>query len=165
MKRLRSPLRWMGMLALSATIAGLSASATLAGEFKVENYSNQPIFVALAFDQGETVSLGWFTIRPGDSRAFQTPDASPMFFRVEQALPEGGVRELTYNVPTSNFPALRARFEVKNAPDDPNVRFLRWGADLEMSMNMNRNDQLPDGWGLIRYHRVDQGNSKLEIKP
>ncbi len=159
--------RRLAVAVLFPILAMASAAEARAGHFRVENYSNQRIHIAIAFERGERVSTGWFDLEPTESRTFDTPDAFPMFFRIEQDQPpgQGPPRELTFNTRPGTFPAIQQRFEVVNAPDDPNIQFLRWGTNYEHKFNVRRGAPLPQGWGAVRYFQVEPGDSTLKIEP
>src|SRR5207249_11343600 len=68
------------------TAAAVVALPTVAGavEVKVENYTDDPIAVALAYNKwkGDLAVEGWFTIKSGENRTFQADDATDMHMRI-----------------------------------------------------------------------------------
>ncbi len=151
--------RW---LAAAVVLVGV-ASATRATDVKIENYSNGPVYVAQADNQGTQVSHGWVKIAPNDSQTFSAPDSAELYLRVQDRYD----REIIFsNYRTFlNFPAHTERFSVKAEPDDLNVWVLKYGTDLEFSRNIKKGDALPRGWSNRAFFAVGTGRHKLENKP
>ncbi len=149
---------------LVAAVAFFGASSTgHATDVKVENYSNGPVYVAQAGNQGPLVSHGWVQIKSNESQTFSAPDSAELYIRVQ----DRNGREITFsNYRTFlNFPAHADRFSVNAEPNDRNVWVLKYGNDLEFSRNIKKGDELPRGWSNRAFFAVGPGRHKLEIKP
>ena len=145
---------------LTAVLPG----AGRASEVKVENYSNDTVYVAVAYNKwkGNLAAEGWFAIQSNESRVFTADDASDMYLRIEQ-----GGREVTFQKHKTflDWPVNSQRFTVGKEPDDATVRVLRSGDRLEKGRNINKGGPLPEEWNERRFFRVGPGNTKFEIKP
>ena len=154
-------------LALAAVlISAAAASPTLsdAADAKIENYSNQTIYVAVAYNKwrDNVAAEGWRAIKPNESHTFKADNASDMYLRVEM-----GGNEVTFTNHTKflDWPVEPQRFSVMKEPDDANIRVLKWGANLEHTHNIRRGDKLPAGWNERRFFHVGSENVKLEVLP
>ena len=113
-----------------AAVAALGLAATASAkdvEVKVENYSNETVVVAMAYNHfdGVVAVEGWFPIKPGESRKFKTGTANDLYLRVEVA-----GKELTFDKHPvfRSWPVNRGRFDVLKEADDSSIRVLRTGA-------------------------------------
>ena len=148
---------------LSAGLAGLPAAAT-AADVKVENYSNDTIYVAVAYNKwkGNVAAEGWYPIKSNESKTFSAANESDMYLRVEH-----GGKEVTFNKHKTflDWPVEPQRFSVSKEPDDASLRVLKWGTKLEHSKNINKGGKLPEGWSERRFFKIGSENVTLEIKP
>jgi hypothetical protein len=150
---------------ISLVLLGLviGTPATLrAGSVKVENYGNEEIAVAHAFEFGKLVSQGWTTIPSNQSKTFEFPNDRDAYLRIEH---RGREFTFAHHQRFLNFPMTNSRFTASNEPDDNTVRTLRWGNNLEHSHNMRKGGALPNGWQNARYFHVGSENVRLEVKP
>ena len=151
------------LAALAATGLAASASATDV-EVKVENYSNDNVVVAMAYNHfdGVVAAEGWFQIKPGESRKFKTLTTNDLYLRVERA-----GKEVTFDKHPvfRNWPVNGGKFDVLKVSDDSSIRVLRTGVNLEHRLNINKDDKLPAGWTNKRFFRVGSENVTLEVKP
>jgi opacity protein-like surface antigen len=159
--------RLIGSKFLIAAIAAVVLAATVSAndvEVKVENYSNDDVVVAMAYEHfdGVVAAEGWFLIKPGASRKFKTNTANDLYLRVERA-----GKEMTFDKQPvfRSWPVNGGRFDVLKESDDSSIRVLRTGANLEHRVNINKNDKLPAGWTNKRFFRVGSENETLEVKP
>jgi hypothetical protein len=129
----------------------------------IENFSNGPVFAMLADNHGNLISEGWWDVAPNQSQTLTSPDASDMYLRVQDA--QGN--EITFaNFSTFLFfPSNPARFTVTKPPDDPTVRVLKWGGNLENSHNMTASEPLPPGWSTQRCFKVGPITEKFQVQP
>jgi opacity protein-like surface antigen len=160
--------RIIGSKFLIATLAAVGFAATVSAtdvEVKVENYSNNDINVAMAYNHfdGVVATEGWFVIKAGTSRKFKTETDNDLYLRIERA----GGKEVTFDKhPTFRFfPVNEGRFQVQKEPDDASIRVLRTGTNLEHRINVNKDGKLPLGWANKRFFRVGSENETLEVKP
>jgi hypothetical protein len=129
----------------------------------VENLSNGPVFVALADNQGNLISEGWWEVVSNQTQTLTSPDASDMYLRVQDA----SGNEITFNNFSTFlfFPLNPARFDVTKVANAPSVRVLRWGGNLENTQNMSLNEPLPNGWSSQRFFRVGAVNETFQVLP
>lgn len=129
----------------------------------IENVSNGPVFVALADNHGNLISEGWWTVGQNQTQTLTASDQSDMYLRVQDA----NGNEITFNNFHTFlfFPINSARFTVNKVADDPAVRVLKWGGNLENTHNMTVNEPLPSGWASQRFFRVGPVNEKFQIQP
>lgn len=89
------------------------------GEVKVENYSNEPVFVAIAYKKPKNNldAEGWIRINKNDSHTFGFVNSNDMYIRIEKNGKELKFTELnTY----SDWPVIlgdRQKFRISRAPD------------------------------------------------
>ena len=133
-------------------------------EVKVENYSNDNVVVAMAYNHfdGVVVSEGWFEIKPGASRKFKTATANDLYLRIERA---GKEQTFDKQPVFRSWPVNGGRFDVLKESDDSSIRVLRTGVNLEHRVNINKDGKLPAGWTNKRFFRVGSVNETLEVKP
>ncbi|OWK42403.1 hypothetical protein [Fimbriiglobus ruber] len=159
--------RLTGSKFLIVAIAAVGLAATASAndvEVKVENFSNDNVVVAMAYDHfdGVVAAEGWFQIKPGTSRKFKTNTANDLYLRIERA-----GKEVTFD----KFPKFRSwpvnggRFDVLKESDDSSIRVLRTGVNLEHRINIKKDGKLPAGWANKRFFRVGSENETLEVKP
>jgi uncharacterized membrane protein len=148
---------------LAIALAAAWPACGLTAEAKVENYTNDAVYVATGYNYGQMVSGGWTAIGPNQSQTFTAPDNAELCLRIE----DKNGKSITFgNFQTiRTFPVSNDRFTVNNEPDDATVRTLKWGNQLEKSYQMKKNDPLPAGWENREFFRIGTGNHKLEIKP
>jgi hypothetical protein len=129
----------------------------------IENLSNGTVFVALADNQGDLISEGWWEVVTNQTQTLTMPDASDMYLRVQDA----NGNEITFNNFNTFlfFPLNPARFTVNKVPNDPAVRVLKWGGNLENSFNMTVNEPLPAGWSTQRFFQVGPINENFQVQP
>ena len=139
------------------------ASAGRAADVKIENLSNDPVYVAQADNQGLYVSHGWVAIKPNNSQTFTAPDTADLYIRVQDK--DGKAITFTNHKTFLNFPAHADKFSVAAVPDDANVWVLKHGDNLENSKNIQKGDSLPFGWSSRAFFEIGTGSHKLEIKP
>jgi hypothetical protein len=157
----------VGRLAYALTVffaAGLP-SVVRATEVRVENYSNDTVYVAVAYNNwnGNLAAEGWYEIKSNDTRTFNADDSCDMYLRITR-----NGNEVTFQKHNTflSWPVEpQLRFSVSKEPDDATIRVLRWGTDLEMSDNIKAGGNLPAGWKGQRFFRVGAGGTKLEIRP
>ena len=144
------------------TVAALLPVAARAAGIRVENYSNDPIYVAQAHLHGRLISHGWVKIAPNDGANFTASDAEDLYLRVQDA----NGAELTFGGFNTfkSFLTAAEKFSVSNEPDDNDVRTLR--RDGSDPINIRKNEAPPDGWGTSRYFRIAGGGAdKLIVNP
>jgi len=155
----------MKVLLASVIVVAISAITCQSAEeieFEVHNLSNDPVFVAQAFNQGERISGGWTEIKPAEEKSFKAEWQSGFCLRVEK-----NGREITFQDHDRflNFPATQERYTVSHS-DNPEIDTFRWGLNLEKVRNIKRNTPLPDGWGVVRFFGAKRsGKHHLEILP
>ena len=139
------------------------AAPAAATEAKVENYSNDVVYVAQADAKGHVQSSGWTAAKPNETVVIKAADGADLHLRVQ----DKGGNEITFPGYKTfhNFVTHAEPFSVKQAPDDPAVWVLKHGEGLAQSHNMKGGDKLPAGWSDKRYFEVGKGTHKLEIKP
>jgi hypothetical protein len=132
---------------------------SIMGSATVENFSNGPVFVAIAHERGNFISGGWTEIPTNQTSTFTADDPSDLYLRVQGS--DGN--EITF----SNFNTFLffttnpQRFTVNRQPQDPSVMTLQWGPNLENSFNMTAGEPLPAGWSSLRYFEIGSGNDTL----
>jgi opacity protein-like surface antigen len=159
--------RVIGSKFLIAVVAAAGFTATASAndvEVKVENYSNDTVVVAMAYNHfdGVVAAEGWFQIKPGASRKFKTNTANDLYLRVERA-----GKEVTFDKHPAfrSWPVNGGRFDVLKESDDSSIRVLRTGLNLEHRVNINKDGKLPAGWTNKRFFRVGSVSETLEVKP
>lgn len=159
--------RSIGSKFSAAAVAAVGFAAAAAAkdvEVKVENYSNDNVVVAMAYEHfdGVVAAEGWFPVKPGGSRKFKTGAANDLYLRVERA-----GTEVTFEKAPKfrSWPVNGGRFDVLKEADDGSVRVLRTGANLEHRVTVNKGDKLPAGWADKRFFRVGSESETLEVKP
>jgi|GEM_PF-3041254 len=138
-------------------------NAGLAAEVKIENYSNNPVYVAQANNVGRTVSFGWAVIRPNETATFSAPDAADLYIRVQDK--NGNAITFTNHKKFLDFSAHDERFMVTTEPDDSTVWVLKSGPELQNARNIKKGDKLPLGWTNRSFFAIGTGSHTLEIKP
>ena len=153
----------MPKFAIVAAAALALASAASAAEVKIENYSNDTVYVAQADNKGQVVSHGWTAIKSNEVKTFTAADSADLFIRVQDS--KG--KEITFvkHQKFLFFPARGDRFSVRTEPDDAKVWVLKHGPTLQQSQNIKKGDKLPEGWTKRRFFEIGTGKHKLEIKP
>jgi len=151
--------------AVLTAVAALAVPAVAgATEVKVENYTDDPVGIALAYNKwkGDVAAEGWFVVKSGENRTFQVEDANDVYMRVTR---KGN--EVTFNGHTTYlyWPMTQERFSLSKAPDDTNVRHLVWGPELDKKHFMKKGDALPTGWKEERFFKVGTGKHTLEVRP
>jgi hypothetical protein len=150
--------------ALAAFFAAGLPSGSRATEVRIENYSNDSVYVAVAYNNwnGNLAAEGWYEIKSNDVRTFNADDSCDMYLRITR-----NGNEITFQRHKTFlfWPVEPQRFSVSKEPDDATIRVLRWGANLEMSDNIIVGGKLPAGWKEQRFFRVGAGGTKLEIRP
>jgi len=133
-----------------------------ATELKIDNTSNEPIFVLIAYRSGGSISEGWFRIDNNKSQSFSAEDGWDMHIRVERKEKEINWRNYqTY----ANFPARsKDRFKVSVNPLNPKVKLFQWGENLQENSNKEGFD-LPQGFDVRRFFRVGPGRHGLDVTP
>jgi len=157
-----------GAVRAAVLVAGLAAAApgtAGAADVKVENYSNETVNVAVAYNKdfyGKVVQ-GWFQIKPNHTHTFRANNAADMYLRFER---ESG-KEVTFDSYNTfrKFPAPDDRFLVTKEPDDAAIRVLQWGDSLQHSFNVPKGGKLPKGWADRRFFRVGPKDVTLEVRP
>ncbi len=146
----------------SVALLGLTAVGR-AADVKIENYSNDTVFVAQADNHGVVVSHGWTAIKSNGSKSFTAADSADLFIRIQDK--DG--KEITFNHHKTFrfFPTNADRFNVKTEADDSKVLVLKHGPQLQFTHNVKKGDPLPAGWSSARYFEIGSGSHKLEIKP
>jgi uncharacterized membrane protein len=152
------------LLAVVVAAGIASPAVSRAADVKIENYSNDTIYVAVAYNKwkGNVAVEGWWAIKSNESQTFSAPNASDMYVRVEM-----GGKEVTFTNHNKflNWPVESQRFSVSKEPDDSTIWVLKWGGNLENSHNIRRGGKLPEGWNERRFFRIGSENVKLEVRP
>ncbi|HEY7153623.1 MAG TPA: hypothetical protein VH575_06670 [Gemmataceae bacterium] len=147
-----------------ATLVVACPAISRAAEVLIENYSNDPIFVAKAYRnwKGNLAAEGWTKIESNKSYKFKADDASHLHLRVER-----NGKEVTWKKYDSylNWPVSHDRFTVSKAPDDSSIRILRWGPSLEKHHNIKKDGKLPNGWEHKRFFHIGNSNLHLHVNP
>lgn len=134
-----------------------------AAQVKIENYSNDPVYVAQANNVGRTVSFGWSVIQPNETATLSAPDSADLYIRVQDK--NGNAITFTHHKTFLDFPAHNERFMVTTEPDDSAVWVLKSGTELQNTTNIKKGDRLPLGWSKRSFFQIGTGSHKLEIKP
>jgi len=144
------------------TFFGLTGVA-LATEVKVENYSNEPVFVAQADKRGNSVSSGWTVVKPNETKTFTAPNSAELYLRIQDK--KGNAITFAKHKKFHDFPVHAERFSVNKESDDSSVWVFKSGANLQNSRNVKVGEKLLPGWSLRPFFEVGSGKQKLEIKP
>lgn len=159
--------RWIALVfrPFAACVLLSLAGLAQAGEAKVENYSNDTIYVAVAYNQfqGNLAAEGWFAIKSNDTRTFSAADNADLHLHIKNS--RGNAINFPQHQTFHDWPTEAERFSVSREPDDSKIRVMKWGANLENSRNINRGDQLPKGWKELRFFRIGAQKTKLEVRP
>jgi uncharacterized membrane protein len=131
----------------------------------VENHSNRPIAVAVAYNHfnGNLIAQGWFDIAVNQSQTLSAPDASDMYLRVQDV----NTGEITFSNFTNAlfWTIIEDRFTISKEPDDANVQVLQWGGSLEHQTNKTLAEPFPAGWANQRFFQVGLGNHIERVNP
>jgi len=156
-------------LVMAVLAIGFAAAVPATGQatdVKVENYSNETIYVAVAYNhyKGNLAAEGWFAVKTNENRTFTADDKYDMHLRVVRK----GSKEITFEKHKTflSWPVEPQRFSVSKEPDDTKIWVLKWGKNLDKSDNINKGGELPKGWTKERFFKVGSGSQgRLEIKP
>ena len=151
--------RWVVAAGLTLVLAGAGRAA----DVKIENYSNDTVYVSQADNRGAAVSHGWTAIKSNETKTFKAADALDLFIRVQDK--NGNEITFQHHKKFLNFPTHTDRFSVSAEPDDAKVWVLKHGPKLEHTRNINKGGALPAGWTSKRFFEIGTGSHKLEIKP
>lgn len=155
-------MRLLQAMLVAGPFFGLTTTAH-ATEVKIENYSNEPVFVAQADQRGKSVSSGWTVIKPNESKTFTAPNSAELHLRVQDK--KGNAITFNNHKKFRDFPVHAERFSVNKEPDDSSVWVFKSGANLQNSKNAKVGEKPPPGWSLRPFFEVGSGKHKLEIKP
>ncbi len=149
---------------LAFLMIATAGSVSRATEATIENYGNTPIYVAIAYRHSyeNHVAKGWFKIEPTQSRTFSAPDDREMAMLVHR---DGKPVTFVKHQEFLRWPtAVGQRFVVDRPGDDGQVRFLRWGENLEHTASVQKG-HYPNGWALADFFILGAGKQRLEVKP
>ena len=159
--KLLSPVVAVLTLGLLLTLPSVSQAV----QIKIDNYSNEKVFVAIAYNQykGNTKLFveGWFAIDKGQSQTWNFDNADDVYLRVQRS---SNAAEINWNDYRTYlfFPVIGNAFTASATADDNNVRILSSGGN---NSYVNRNAPLPNGWVSRRFFKVGTNNRTLEIRP
>jgi hypothetical protein len=135
----------------------------------IENFSNQPIFVAYAYldrgfadDLGSKIAHGWKRVERNGRYPFQVEPDRGLCLRIEAE--DGGEIEFDNNKTFIHLPVTSAQFRVDKPLDNDSVRILRWGDSLENVFDTTKGGKVPEGWVYRRFFLV-KSSANLQILP
>lgn len=157
------------ILALVVVVGAIAAAPQMveAAEVTIENRSDQTLDVAVAYNfyNGDTVSLGWYNVKPGKTWTFEAPDEADLHLRVQA---NGNEITFTNHDKYLYFPTITQRFNVSKESDDADTWTFTWGSKLENSRSIKKasvmKGTLPTGWSSKRFFRIGTGNHNLTVK-
>ncbi|MCI0702072.1 MAG: hypothetical protein L0241_13395, partial [Planctomycetia bacterium] len=126
---------------VACVVTAVVPSLASATEVKIDNVSNDDIYVAIAYKfwKGDLASEGWFKIGSNNTKTFFADDESDMHLRV---LNKKGNEILWKNYKTYANWTIHptSRFTVSRSPLNKEVRVYRWGSKLENDFNARKGD-------------------------
>jgi hypothetical protein len=164
--------QFFGAGVLAVAVSLVSSLPCAAGEFKIVNYSNQDIIVALGYSNGngKIVSEGWKLVPNTKSYSQSIPDDGEVYCRVEKVNAIGKDLSFENNHIFNRFPAIilpgvrPTTFGVELSPDDPQVEILKCGNFAPIT-KIRASGNYPPGWASVRFFKLNPGNKPLEVTP
>jgi uncharacterized membrane protein len=158
------------VLRVLAPVLGLAAMAILgppsasAGEFVLENNSNETVHVAVGYvrPDGRNIDEGWYTIPPGQSRPVYRGSNDRIAIHMQTGPDRHELRPHRFSGTVNRY-TCHQRFVRENTDTPGNIK-LTWGPNLERSYFKDQNDRLPPGWYDTRYYVVS-ANERFTVVP